>query len=74
MNCSKKVASIDKPFALNDAKGLDMQTGYEGDGYVVALLPIKQIIEKPVPIGGNGNGTFIDTTNSSNIFAPALIG
>ena len=71
---TKKVASIDKPFALNVAKGLDMQTGYESDGYVVALLPIKQIIEKPVPIGGNGNGTFIDTTISSNIFAPALIG
>ena len=70
----KKKASISKPSALNVASGLDDQADYESDGYQIAILPIRQIIQKPVPMGGSGSVTFIDTTNSSNIFAPALIG
>ena len=73
-NLPKQRASISKPSTTNIAKGLDEKTSYEDDNVEIALLPIKEIIEKPVPIGGSGGGTFIDTTNSSNIFAPALIG
>ena len=74
-NLPKKKASIDKPFTKNVAKGLDTQADYEGSGYEIAIFPIKQIIEKPVPMGGRGGrgGIDIDTTISSNIFAPELI-
>ncbi len=74
-NLPKKKASIDKPFTKNVAKGLNTQTGYEG--YQVAILPIKQIIEKPVPMGGSGGrrggGIDIDINRSQALsFASAV--
>jgi hypothetical protein len=68
----KKQASISKPTTPNIATGIDEQASYEGDGYQIALLPIKQIVQTPVPMGGGGGGGTIVVNSNSNIFAPAL--
>ena len=73
-NLPKEKASISKPSTTNITQGLDEETSYEDNNVKVVVLPIKEIIEKPVPIGGKGGGGFGIDINNNNIFAPALTG
>ena len=70
----KKKASISKPTTTNIATGIDEQASYDKNDVLLTVLPIKQIVQTPVPTGGGGGGTIVVNSNSSNIFSPALIG
>jgi len=71
----KKKASISKPTTTNIAKGIDEKASYDKNDVLLTVLPIKQIVQTPVPTGGRGGGgTIVVNSNSSNIFSPALIG